>query len=113
MQINSSYGLSPLNNQNQSTNQKEINSTNEFVSESDRRKKILDEKYSKIHEQNMRYENPNHHIRDKYRDIYSPLFRSDLTKMEREAALTMEMSWLRNGKGGSKCTRVVFSYYEK
>lgn len=63
-------------------------------------KKILDEKYSKINEQNKRFENPHNHIFDKYRNPDSPYFRNDLTKMEREAALSMELSWLRTGKGG-------------
>ena len=70
------------------------------MTESDRRMKILDEKYEKINEQNKRFKNPHGHIHDKYRNSNSPYFRSDLTKVEREAAYTMEIGWANSGKGG-------------
>ncbi|MGD7061634.1 DUF4885 family protein [Bacillus altitudinis] len=102
MNINTSYTARASNNLNQidSKGQSAIKSTNEVMTESDRRMKILDEKYEKINEQNKRFKDPQSHIYDKYRNPYSSYFRSDLTKVEREAAYTMEMSWARNNKGG-------------
>ncbi|MGE6632044.1 DUF4885 family protein [Bacillus sp. NPDC077027] len=102
MNINTSYTAAISNNQNQmdSKSQPAIQSTNEMMTESDRRIKILDEKYQKINEQNKRFENPQNHIFDKYRNPYSPYFRSDLSKSERESAYKMEISWANNGTGG-------------
>ncbi|MEE3607089.1 DUF4885 family protein [Bacillus altitudinis] len=102
MKINTSNAATVLNNQNFTdyNSQSAIKSTNEVMTESDRRMKILDEKYEKINEQNKRFKDPQSHIYDKYRNPYSSYFRSDLTKVEREAAYTMEMSWARNNKGG-------------
>ncbi|WP_342495131.1 DUF4885 family protein [Bacillus sp. FSL K6-0046] len=102
MNINTSYTARASNNLNQidAKGQSAIKSTNEVMTESDRRMKILDEKYEKINEQNKRFKDPQSHIYDKYRNPYSSYFRSDLTKVEREAAYTMEMSWARNNKGG-------------
>ncbi|MDE0639713.1 DUF4885 family protein [Bacillus sp. CNPSo 3703] len=102
MNINTSYTARASNNLNQidAKGQSSIKSTNEVMTESDRRMKILDEKYEKINEQNKRFKDPQSHIYDKYRNPYSSYFRSDLTKVEREAAYTMEMSWARNNKGG-------------
>ena len=102
MKINTSNAATVLNNQHLTdfNSQSAIKSTNEVMTESDRRMKILDEKYEKINEQNKRFKDPQSHIYDKYRNPYSSYFRSDLTKVEREAAYTMEMSWARNNKGG-------------
>ncbi|MFI8723001.1 DUF4885 family protein [Bacillus altitudinis] len=102
MKINTSNAATALNNQNFTdfNSQSAIKSTNEVMTESDRRMKILDEKYGKINEQNKRFKDPQSHIYDKYRNPYFSYFRSDLTKVEREAAYTMEMSWARNNKGG-------------
>ncbi|PLR95775.1 DUF4885 family protein [Bacillus sp. T33-2] len=77
-----------------------IQSTNDFVSESDKMMKILDEKYQKINEQNKQFKDPQGHIFDKYRNPYSSYFRSDLTKSERDAAYSMEISWANSGTGG-------------
>ncbi|WNF50828.1 DUF4885 family protein [Bacillus sp. SG20001] len=101
MNINTSY-TAASNNQNGigSKDQSTIKSTNEVMTESDRRMRILDEKYEKINEQNKRFNDPQDHIYNKYRNPYSSYFRSDLTKPEREAAYIMEMSWARNNKGG-------------
>ncbi|WP_064498631.1 DUF4885 family protein [Bacillus safensis] len=101
MNINTSYTI-PSNNQNRidDKGQSAIKSTNEVMTEADRRMKILDEKYEKINEQNKRFKDPQDHIYNKYRNPYSSYFRSDLTKTEREAAYIMEMSWARNNKGG-------------
>ncbi|PRO39780.1 DUF4885 family protein [Bacillus sp. LLTC93] len=102
MNINTSYTASASSNLNQidSKGQSAIKSTNEMMTEADRRMKILDEKYEKINEQNKRFKDPQGHIYDKYRNPYSPYFRNDLTTVEREAAYIMEMSWARNNKGG-------------
>ncbi|PRR90097.1 MULTISPECIES: DUF4885 family protein [unclassified Bacillus (in: firmicutes)] len=102
MNINTSYTAGASNNQNRIDykGQSAIKSTNEVMTESDRRMKILDEKYEKINEQNKRFKNPHGHIHDKYRNSYSPYFRNDLTKVEREAAYTMEIGWANSGKGG-------------
>lgn len=75
-----------------------IQSRNEWESESDWRREILDKKYQKINEQNKRYANPKEHIYDKYRNPYSPKYRSDLTKVEREAAYDMENDMLKHGE---------------
>ncbi|WP_267907753.1 DUF4885 family protein [Viridibacillus soli] len=75
-------------------------SKNDWTSESEKRMKILDEKYRKINEQNKQFKNPFAHISDKYRNPKSPYFRSDLTEAERKAAMTMEMTWARHGSGG-------------
>ncbi|MGN7333008.1 DUF4885 family protein [Bacillus altitudinis] len=102
MNINTSYTASSSNNLNQidSKGQSAIKSTNEVMTESDRRMKILDEKYEKINEQNKRFKDPHGHIYDKYRNQHSPYFRSDLTKSEREAAYSIEIGWANNGTGG-------------
>ncbi|WP_285529490.1 DUF4885 family protein [Bacillus altitudinis] len=102
MNINTSYTASSSNNLNQidSKGQSAIKSTNEVMTESDRRMKILDEKYEKINEQNKRFKDPHGHIFDKYRNPYSPYFRSDLTKPERDAAYSMEIGWANHGRGG-------------
>ncbi len=57
MNINTSYTASASSNLNQidSKGQSAIKSTNEVMTESDRRMKILDEKYEKINEQNKRF----------------------------------------------------------
>ncbi|OEH94394.1 DUF4885 family protein [Bacillus solimangrovi] len=98
-----------LNNQNShekfkntdTHNTTTIQSRNEFLSESDTRKQILDEKYRKIHKQNMMFKNPKAHIFDKYYDRHSPYYKHDLTDAEREAAKTMELGMIRNN--GKKC----------
>lgn len=110
MNINTSYTSAFSINQSQQNlqskknsenkNQNIIQSSNDMTTESDRRMKILDEKYSKINEQNKRFENPHNHIFDKYRNQDSPYFRSDLTQKERNAAYSMEMSWANSGTGG-------------
>ncbi|MEB2271161.1 DUF4885 domain-containing protein [Bacillus safensis] len=102
MNINTSYTAGASNNQSRIDykDQSAIKSTNEVMTESDRRMQILDEKYQKINEQNKRFKDPQDHIYNKYRNPYSSYFRSDLTKPEREAAYIMEMSWARNNKGG-------------
>ncbi|QRY36537.1 DUF4885 family protein [Bacillus sp. PDNC022] len=102
MKINTSNTTDVLNKQNlpNFNSHPAIKSTNEVMTESDRRMKILDEKYEKINEQNKRFNDPQDHIYNKYRNPYSSYFRSDLTKPEREAAYIMEMSWARNNKGG-------------
>ncbi|EDW21498.1 DUF4885 domain-containing protein [Bacillus pumilus] len=102
MNINTSYRTATSNTHKEmdSKNQSTIKSTNETMTEADKRMKILDEKYQKINEQNKRFSDPQDHIYNKYRNPYSSYFRSDLTKSEREAAYTMEMSWARNNKGG-------------
>ncbi|WP_239646720.1 DUF4885 family protein [Bacillus zhangzhouensis] len=102
MKINTSNATAVLNNQNLTdfNSHPAIKSTNEVMIESERRMKILDEKYEKINEQNKRFKDPQGHIYDKYRNPYSPYFRNDLTTVEREAAYIMEMSWARNNKGG-------------
>ncbi|HDX9577266.1 TPA: DUF4885 family protein [Bacillus pseudomycoides] len=77
----------------------EIKHSNEYESESDKRKKLLDEKYSKIHKENMLYANPERHINDKYSNQYSKEFRHDLSSEEREVAWRTEMNMLSgNGK---------------
>ncbi|MEH7634991.1 DUF4885 family protein [Bacillus pumilus] len=102
MKINTSNATAVLNNQNVTdfNSRSAIKSTNETMTEADKRMKILDEKYQKINEQNKRFSDPQDHIYNKYRNPYSSYFRNDLTKVEREAAYTMEMSWARNNKGG-------------
>ncbi|WP_041108584.1 DUF4885 family protein, partial [Bacillus safensis] len=102
MKINTLNTTAVLNKQNlpDFNSHPAIKSTNEVMTESDRRMKILDEKYEKINEQNKRFKNPHGHIHDKYRNPRSPYFRSDLTKVEREAAYTMEIGWANSGKGG-------------
>ncbi|MEK4688004.1 DUF4885 family protein [Bacillus sp. FSL M8-0256] len=102
MKINTSNTTAVLNKQNlpDFNSHPAIKSKNEVMTEADRRMKILDEKYEKINEQNKRFNDPQDHIYNKYRNPYSSYFRSDLTKPEREAAYIMEMSWARNNKGG-------------
>ncbi|MES9725397.1 DUF4885 family protein [Bacillus safensis] len=102
MKINTSNKTAVLNKQNlpDFNSHPAIKSTNEVMTEADRRMKILDEKYEKINEQNKRFNDPQDHIYNKYRNPYSSYFRSDLTKPEREAAYIMGMSWARNNKGG-------------
>lgn len=102
MNINTSYRAATSNTHNlmDSKNQSTIKSTNEMMTEADKRMKILDEKYQKINEQNKRFKDPHGHIFDKYRNPYSPYFRNDLTKLEREAAYSIEIGWANNGTGG-------------
>lgn len=113
MNINTTYTSVVSNNPSQQsiqnkmpskeTDQTVIQSTNDFVSTKDKMMKILDEKYRKINEQNKQFKDPHAHIYNKYRSPYSPYFRSDLTKEEREAAYDMEISWANSGAEGGGC----------
>ncbi|MEC4588632.1 DUF4885 family protein, partial [Bacillus safensis] len=102
MKINTSNTTAVLNKQNlpDFNIHPAIKSTNEVMTEADRRMKILDEKYEKINEQNKRFKDPHGHIFDKYRNPNSPYFRNDLTKPEREAAYSIEIGWANSGTGG-------------
>ncbi len=102
MKINTSNATAVLNNQNVTdfNCRSAIKSTNEVMTEADRRMKILDEKYEKINEQNKRFQDPHGHIFDKYRNPYSSYYRNDLTKPEREAAYSIEIGWANSGIGG-------------
>lgn len=73
-----------------------IQHQNVFEGEKEKRMEILREKYTKIHQENIRQPDPEVHIFDKYDNPYSPKFRSDLTKEERDAAKNMELSLLRS-----------------
>ncbi|MFB6499406.1 DUF4885 domain-containing protein [Bacillus haynesii] len=75
-----------------------INAQNPYVSESDIRKKILDEKYSKINAMNKTKPDPLGYIKDKYKNPNSPYFRNDLSAAERQAAYDNETEWLFKGK---------------
>ncbi len=77
-----------------------IQSKNSWVSEADKRRQALDDKYRRINEQNKRFKHPEQHIFDKYKNPHSPYFRHDLSEIEREASLSAEISWLYNGKAG-------------
>jgi len=74
-----------------------IQNKNNWVSESDKRVQALDDKYRKINEQNKQFKNPIDHIIDKYGNQNSPYFRSDLTETERDASLSSELCWFKNG----------------
>ncbi|PTA82198.1 DUF4885 domain-containing protein [Bacillus sp. Nf3] len=102
MKINTSNTTAILNKQNlpDFNSHSAIKSTNEVMTEADRRMKILDEKYEKINEQNKRFQDPHGHIFDKYRNPHSPYYRNDLTKPEREAAYSIEIGWANSGTGG-------------
>ncbi|EWH22772.1 DUF4885 domain-containing protein [Bacillus haynesii] len=78
-----------------------INAQNPYVSESDIRKKILDEKYSKINAMNKTKPDPLGYIKDKYKNSNSPYFRNDLSAAERQAAYDNETEWLFKGKAQS------------
>ncbi|MEH6888546.1 DUF4885 family protein [Bacillus sp. JJ864] len=78
----------------------EIKHNNKYESEIDHRMKLMQEKYSKINEENMLYANPEQHISDKYSNQYSKEFRHDLSKEEREVAWRAEMSILQDGRVG-------------
>ncbi|PJZ01725.1 DUF4885 domain-containing protein [Bacillus vallismortis] len=75
-----------------------IHSRNPYVSESDIKLQILDEKYSRINKINLSKEYPFDYIRDKYKNANSPYFRHDLTSEERQAAYDNETEWLYKGK---------------
>ncbi|MCJ2148156.1 DUF4885 domain-containing protein [Bacillus sp. B19-2] len=75
-----------------------INAQNPYESESDIRKKILDEKYSKINALNKTKPDPLGYIKDKYKNSNSPYFRNDLSAAERQAAYDNETEWLFKGK---------------
>ncbi|WP_252607224.1 DUF4885 domain-containing protein [Bacillus paralicheniformis] len=75
-----------------------INAQNPYESESDIRKKILDEKYSKINAMNKTKPDPLGYIKDKYKNSNSPYFRNDLSAAERQAAYDNETEWLFKGK---------------
>ncbi|MEC1553617.1 DUF4885 domain-containing protein [Bacillus haynesii] len=78
-----------------------INAQNPYESESDIRKKILDEKYSKINAMNKTKPDPLGYIKDKYKNPNSPYFRNDLSAAERQAAYDNETEWLFKGKAQS------------
>ncbi|WP_420976509.1 DUF4885 family protein [Bacillus vallismortis] len=75
-----------------------IHSRNSYVSESDIKLQILDEKYSRINKINLSKEYPLGYIHDKYKNANSPYFRHDLTSEERQAAYDNETEWLYKGK---------------
>lgn len=78
----------------------EIKHNNKYESESDNRMMLMQEKYSKIHEENMRYTDPEKHISNKYSNQYSKEFRHDLSPEERDTAWRAEMNMLQDGKVG-------------
>lgn len=86
-----------------------IQHRNAFESDGDKQEKILEEKYTKIHQENLRQPDPMRHILDKYDNPYSPKFRSDLTAEERRAAEKMELNLLKTG--GLK-TNGKMGYYD-
>ncbi|HZK84500.1 MAG TPA: DUF4885 family protein [Desulfosporosinus sp.] len=89
------------NSINQTTQGKTIIQTNNgWVSEADKRIQALTDNYRKINEQNKQFNDPMQHIQDKYVNINSPYFRSDLTETERDISLHTEGSWLHNGGAG-------------
>ncbi|KXJ37662.1 hypothetical protein AX282_00850 [Bacillus spizizenii] len=75
-----------------------IQSKNPYVSESDIRIKILDEKYSRMNAINKTKSDPLGYIKDKYQNAKSPYYRSDLSAAERQAAYDNETEWLFKGK---------------
>lgn len=75
-----------------------IRSKTDWVSQGEKRRQALDEKYRRINEQNKRFKDPDGHIFDKYKNPNSPYFRGDLTEIERNASYSAELSWLHNGK---------------
>ena len=78
-----------------------IQHNNGYESKVKQYKAVLEEKYKKIHQENIRQEDPWGHISDKYRNPYSPKFRSDLSETERKAAYDNETTMLQfNGKLG-------------
>ena len=78
-----------------------IQHNNGYESKVKQYKAILEEKYKKIHQENIRQKDPWGHISDKYRNPYSPKFRSDLSETERKAAYDNETTMLQfNGKLG-------------
>ncbi|WP_396278953.1 DUF4885 domain-containing protein [Bacillus paralicheniformis] len=82
----------------QTVEETKINAQNPYESESDIRKKILDEKYSKINAMNKTKPDPLGYIKDKYKNSNSPYFRNDLSAAERQAAYDNETEWLFKGK---------------
>ncbi|WP_372402372.1 DUF4885 domain-containing protein [Bacillus spizizenii] len=75
-----------------------IQSKNPYVSESDIRIKILNEKYSRMNAINKTKSDPLGYIKDKYQNAKSPYYRSDLSAAERQAAYDNETEWLFKGK---------------
>ncbi|MFV7790779.1 DUF4885 family protein [Aliarcobacter lanthieri] len=66
---------------------------NGYVNEEiDKREKILKEHYSKMYQENIKFENPIAHISDKYYTENSPYYIKDLTKEERNIAVYNEIS---------------------
>ncbi|OZI11817.1 DUF4885 domain-containing protein [Bacillaceae bacterium SAS-127] len=78
----------------------EIKHNNNYESELDRRIKLIQEKYSRIHKENMRYADPEQHIANKYSNSASKEFRYDLSPEERDVARQAEMDMLRKGRVG-------------
>ena len=55
---------------------------------------IVEKYYAKQHAENMRFPDPEKHIRDKYINYRSPYFRSDLTEEERKLCVEQERACL-------------------
>ncbi|AXX90560.1 hypothetical protein CKA55_12140 [Arcobacter suis] len=76
-----------------------IQARNGYVNlEEARQVKILEEHYSKMNEENKKFDYPPAHILDKYFDQSSPYYIQGLTKHEREIAYSAEIHYLKDRK---------------
>ncbi|MFA6741614.1 MAG: DUF4885 family protein [Arcobacteraceae bacterium] len=75
-----------------------IQSRNGYVNpEQEKQIKMLKEHYSKMNEENKKFDYPYNHIFDKYKNTSSPYYVQGLTKEERETAYSQEINYLKNG----------------
>ncbi|QKF66023.1 DUF4885 domain-containing protein [Arcobacter venerupis] len=76
-----------------------IQARNGYVNpEEARQVKILEEHYSKMNEENKKFDYPYNHIFDKYKNTSSPYYVQGLTKQERDIAYSTEIHYLKDRK---------------
>lgn len=81
-----------------SSNETIIQARNGYVNEEiDKRDKILEEHYSKMYQENIKFENLTKHIWNKYYTENSPYYIKGLTNEERDIAYHTEIGYLNTG----------------
>ena len=73
-----------------------IKAKNDYKSELDNRIKISIEHYTKVYQENIKFENPISHIYDKYKNPNSQYYLKGLTDSERSVAYHSEVGYINN-----------------
>lgn len=89
----SNYGNTPTYYSNSSNDKQtgtSVKKENGYYGAEEKAKEVLQKYYEKMYKENMSYADPLRHIEDKYFNVMSPLFRSDMTREERSISYNNE-----------------------